>query len=439
MGASTATPNINLPQFGDNDRPTWRGDINGAMSAIDEAHATEVAARVALDTFTTNRFKSFQSRPGAGGLTSGNIVTIGEYSFNDRADVGTGIVAGGAPSPYENVVGGNTANVNTAVSNRNGAAALINENGNWDFILSGYDNVVNGWACVVNGFHNKVGTNANHITIAGGSIHAVDDATQYGSIGGGTGHHISGADPTIAGGATNTATGNNSVVGGGNNNQATNSAATVSGGSTNTATGTGSVVGGGNTNNATGTNATIAGGLTNTASNTGATVAGGRDNTASGTYSLASGRGAVATDNGQHAHAALPFVTPGDSQRSTWVLKKITTDATVGNCEVDPGAPPNIPVSTTWAFTGVVVARRTDIVGDNAAFEIKGCIKRDVGNTAALVGVPVVTALGASAGAAAWTVTISSQSGGALLIRVTGEAGKTIRWVCDLRAVQVSG
>jgi hypothetical protein len=37
MGSSTQTATLALPQFADNDKPTWRGDINGAFSAIDAA------------------------------------------------------------------------------------------------------------------------------------------------------------------------------------------------------------------------------------------------------------------------------------------------------------------------------------------------------------------------------------------------------------------
>lgn len=38
MGASSFTPTIELPQFGDNDKPNWLGDINGAFADIDAAH-----------------------------------------------------------------------------------------------------------------------------------------------------------------------------------------------------------------------------------------------------------------------------------------------------------------------------------------------------------------------------------------------------------------
>lgn len=48
MGWTNETPNENLPQFVDSDKPTWRGDINYAMSKIDSA----LAARVREEDFT---------------------------------------------------------------------------------------------------------------------------------------------------------------------------------------------------------------------------------------------------------------------------------------------------------------------------------------------------------------------------------------------------
>jgi hypothetical protein len=69
MGATNTTPNLNLPQFADGDKPTWRGDVNDAMIQIDaeiaarrdadETNAgdidTEVLARVAAVTDLENR------------------------------------------------------------------------------------------------------------------------------------------------------------------------------------------------------------------------------------------------------------------------------------------------------------------------------------------------------------------------------------------------
>lgn len=48
MGASEATPTVLLPLFSDRDKPSWRGDFNGAMRLIDGA-VTALTSRVADD------------------------------------------------------------------------------------------------------------------------------------------------------------------------------------------------------------------------------------------------------------------------------------------------------------------------------------------------------------------------------------------------------
>lgn len=40
MGSTTQTPFLNLPVFSDDDRPTWRGDLNGAFNSIDAGYGT---------------------------------------------------------------------------------------------------------------------------------------------------------------------------------------------------------------------------------------------------------------------------------------------------------------------------------------------------------------------------------------------------------------
>lgn len=54
MGSSNKTTNYNLPQFVDNDKPTWLGDINGAMAAIDSTiHDTNTAVTGATNIATS--------------------------------------------------------------------------------------------------------------------------------------------------------------------------------------------------------------------------------------------------------------------------------------------------------------------------------------------------------------------------------------------------
>ena len=49
MGHTNSTANLSLPQFIGTDKPTWLGDVNGAMSAIDAYAGTNDAAVSAVD------------------------------------------------------------------------------------------------------------------------------------------------------------------------------------------------------------------------------------------------------------------------------------------------------------------------------------------------------------------------------------------------------
>jgi len=96
-----------------------------------------------------------------------------------------------------------------------------------------------------------------------------------------------------------------------------------------------------------------------------------------------------------------------------------------------------IATDTTWAFSALVVARRTDADNESAAYLIQGCIDRNV-NTTALVGSITVTAIAEDN--AAWDVTAEADdTNDALVFKVTGEAAKTIRWFSWVRLAEVTG
>lgn len=405
----------------------------------------------------------------AGGTnTDGDNIRVGNFAYGPTT-VGTTYVQGGSTN-YENVIGGNTANVNTNTSNLTGAAALVAPDGNWSAILHGYDNVNNGWANVLTGFHCQMVAGSNHGVIAGGSDQKILGATTaYGTISGGTGHTVSASGGTVSGGTTNTASGTQSTVAGGLTNNASGAQAVIGGGQNNIASGSLSTVTGGNANQATGSNATVSGGTTNKAQNISAvvvggssntasnqystvsggltnaangvssTVPGGRENTATGDYSMASGYKAVATQYGVRAHASGMFAAAGDAQVLDYVLRNTSTDATA-KLLYPSGAAflPAIPDSTLWGFEAMVVGR-CEATGESAAYKITGAIDRGVGvATTALVGVPTVTVIAEDN--AAWNVTVSAGAGdGTLRIFGIGEAAKSIRWVARLEITSVSG
>jgi hypothetical protein len=88
----------------------------------------------------------------------------------------------------------------------------------------------------------------------------------------------------------------------------------------------------------------------------------------------------------------------------------------------------------------VLVTARNNATGDCAGFRIAGMIKQGANAAAtALVGVPTVTALGADAGAAAWTAAaVADTTRGSLQINVTGAAGATIRWLARISLAEVT-
>ncbi|MBN8248950.1 MAG: tail fiber domain-containing protein, partial [Verrucomicrobia bacterium] len=145
------------------------------------------------------------------------------------------------------------------------------------------------------------------VTISGGGIQSFSNSVtaDFGTIGGGRGHTVSGPDSTIGGGSRNSAAGDFSTVGGGQNNKALFNNSTVGGGAFNTASSGGSTVGGGGNN---------------TASGILATVPGGEANSAGGFGSLAAGRFANAVHDQSFVWSAgqlpggLPFASTGIGQ-----------------------------------------------------------------------------------------------------------------------------
>jgi hypothetical protein len=285
-------------------------------------------------------------------------------------------------------------------------------------------------------------------TIAGGAHHLLDDAAggTHGTIlGGSTQKILAGQYCTIAGGRLNTInSGDNSTIAGGYTHSIDAANGTIGGGFTNTISSLGQqgTIAGGQSNTVSAAVATVGGGRDNIASGDYSTVPGGRTNTAAGHYSLAIGResktGTGANGQGQLAHAAGMFAAAGDAQVSHWVLRKTTTDATVGDMFTDGSAArPQVADDTTWMVKALVVARRTDADNESAAYELTACFDKNTAGSLTIVG--AVTKTVVAEDTAAWDATIVAGSATALAVRVTGEAAKTIRWVAYVTTVEVSG
>ena len=159
-------------------------------------------------------------------------------------------------------------------------------------------------------------------TIGGGSGHTLSGAS--GTIAGGALNAVSGPDAVVSGGRSNTAGGQAAAIGGGDNNFANGFYACVSGGQFNSSSAAHATIGGGNFNLASGAAATVAGGQQGDAANDYASVGGGFGNSALGAHDTVSGgnqnsaNGTAATIGGGKTNAAsAPYATVGGGEANT--------------------------------------------------------------------------------------------------------------------------
>lgn len=206
---------------------------------------------------------------------------------------------------------------------------------------------------------------------------------------------------------------------------------------TQVASGAGSAIGGGSGNTASGAGSAIGGGASNTASGSYVAIGGGLYNTASGFGASAPGGYAgVASKYGQMAHASGAFAAYGDAQRSVYVLRNTTTDATptVLYCDADGDYLLTISDDTVWNFRAEIVAMTAD-AAKYAAYTVVGLVKRANG-AVAVAGVATTTINESDGG---WDATAEADdTNKALSIKVTGAAGTTIRWLAAVYTTEVT-
>lgn len=250
----------------------------------------------------------------------------------------------------------------------------------------------------------------------------------------------SGAYSGVLGGTNNTASGASCVVAGGNNNSASGaSPSAVGGGASNSASGNFSAVPGGQSNTASGSHS-MAAGSSCTASST-AAVAMGAGCQATQPYSFAGGTNGKADHWGERSQSAGVFAAVGDALYSSILWRNSTSDDTQTELWTNGSTTRfTLDDDSTYVFDILVSARRTDADNESAAFRLTGCIDRNAGTTA-FVGSPSANVLAEdNAAPNAWDVEIGADdTNDALTIKVTGAAGKSIRWVAHGRIVKVGG
>lgn len=295
-------------------------------------------------------------------------------------------------------------------------------------------------------------------------------------IGSGDGN-VAGAYTSVVGGRYNSCTISSGFVGGGQNNTITGVEynavlcgrqntlsgeryAVVVSGFNNSAQSERSMILNGDSCTTSASYTTIIGGNNSTASGSTSTVIG-HNSSATATYAFVKGHQSQATAifaeaHGYYALAAIKsvdvyakgyFAQRGDCQREVHMQKRVTIDATQATMTSDPFSTTATPDTTNtivitndscYGFTGIVTARNQDTDNESAAWEIKGCIDNNLGTTA-FVGTPTVTALGDDS-AGAWSVSlVADDTLDALLIKVTGQNAKTIRWGATITLMKVGG
>jgi hypothetical protein len=378
--------------------------VDGAGSGLDadlldgqsSAHyATAAALAASIDALTAADVGAVRGT--TTDSSSGGVNSVAGASVNSIGGGSANTISGGGTTGDPNTITGGIVNV----------------------IGGGYDNTISasgvGANTMAGGAHHVVDGNGSHCTVGGGSYNALTNS-DYGTIGGGTQNSVTADLGTIAGGSGNTASGQNATVIGGANCVASGNYA-IAGGLNCAASGL----------------AAIALGRNAIASGVGA-VALGRNCTAAGNHSLALGDGAHAGSVGSLVLASGSFAAIGDAEASFQVMRELTTTATTQTMDLAFVPQP----SSTFAYRLHLVAREPS-TGASRSWEMRGLAKRDAASLVTLVGgAPTPTVIAGDTGTTTWAVTVLAGTG-TFNVRVTGEAGKTIRWVALVELVEVAG
>jgi hypothetical protein len=202
-----------------------------------------------------------------------------------------------------------------------------------------------------------------------------------------------------------------------------------------------STIGGGKNNSIDflGEGGTIAGGASNFIGGFGyqfqGTVGGGLGNVVGNRFgTVPGGAQASASRYGQMAYASGQFASSGDAQTSTYVSRAITTNAIQTELFLDGQVERMlVPTNSTWSFDILITGKTAS--GSSAVFNIRGGIK-NVAGTTSLIGATDIFTRKDVAGYDA--VAVADDVNDALVVKVIGAAGTTIRWVASVRTVEVT-
>jgi hypothetical protein len=333
--------------------------------------------------------------------TGPNTIIAGHSSNAIAADVERSVILGSGSAGYNNVIGCDGEFVNSTTPNvaTLGTGAHVS-------VIGGYDNCAGQLSSKIISDHSKTQVGgAGHNAIFGGAINTATADAQFAGIFAGKETTVS-APYAFASGYLNTVSGQSGRASGDNN--------TVSG------------AGAG----ADGTTGTASGAYSYTHGTT---------NAASANYARAYGAYAKARTPGQVSHSTSRFAANGDQQTSVLEMAKRTTDATITTLGYVGGNNSHALEANQSAAFSILLVARAEGGTDTAAWKIEGVLRRGASGTPVYVGTPTVTLLGADAGASTWAAEMGAASDGQVSVRITGEAGRAIRWVQRMTLVEVVG
>lgn len=159
---------------------------------------------------------------------------------------------------------------------------------------------------------------------------------------------------------------------------------------------------------------------------------------------IAIGDQSLAHTSNSLVYASGRFASSGDAQVGTYLLRTNTILSTPTEMFLDGTSGIQrlvLPDNSTWSFTVTITAHVTSgsgPTGGRASYKFDGVVYRDSGaNTTTIQGRVQKNVIAESN--PAWDANIvANTSTGSLQINVTGEAGKTIRWVAKVETVEIT-
>lgn len=159
-----------------------------------------------------------------------------------------------------------------------------------------------------------------------------------------------------------------------------------------------------------------------------------QDSLSIGVQSLARIQGGVVQANGR-------FASSGDAQVGRYLLRTTTINAVPTIAYVD-GTAGNVQIAltdnSTWTFRITVTGHRTDVNDGHAGYELKGVIYRESGAATTAIQGKVSKTLIAESNTP-WDANVMADTiNGGITVTVTGQAGKTIRWLALVETVEIT-